>query len=166
MTEIQPEALSFADDGAVPNNPLPLLLWRGAVEPQGPDPAAAFERRFAANGWPPSWRNGVYAYVHFHTNTHETLGIAAGRVRVRLGGSGGAVVELKAGDVVLIPAGVGHENLGASDDLLVVGAYPPGVREDLLRDASDDIEARARIAAVPRPARDPVNGKALWADRR
>ena len=140
MTDDVAQALVFADDGAVPNNRLPLLLWRKVIPPDAGDPAAAFEERFARNGWPPSWRNGVYPYVHFHTNTHETLGVAAGRVRVRLG--------------------------GASDDLLVVGAYPPGIREDLHRDATDDADARARIAAVARPARDPVNGNALWADHR
>ena len=54
------------------------------------------------------------------------LGIAAGWVRVRLGGEGAQTVELRAGDVVVIPAGVAHKNEGASPDLLVVGAYPRG----------------------------------------
>ena len=46
--------------------------------------------------------------------------------RVRLGGDGGVVLDVKAGDALLLPAGVGHQNLGASADLLVIGAYPKG----------------------------------------
>ncbi|WP_191061398.1 cupin domain-containing protein [Geminicoccus harenae] len=157
MVQHHSQALRFEDAGSVPNNPhLPLIWWQGALEPDaGPE---AFEARFAQNGWGRSWRNGIFDYPHFHTNNHEVLGIARGRVRVRLGGDTGTEVELAAGDVVLIPAGVGHQNLGASDDLLVVGAYPPGEEVDLVRDASGDEAARARIAAVPLPATDPLDG--------
>jgi uncharacterized protein YjlB len=87
------------------------------------------------------------------------LGIAAGWVRVRLGGEGGRTVELHAGDVVVIPAGIAHKNEGASPDLLVVGAYPSGQRPDMRRPgAADHTRALARVAAVPLPAGDPVRG--------
>ena len=87
------------------------------------------------------------------------LGIAAGWVRVRLGGEGGQTVELRAGDVVVIPAGVAHKNEGASSDLIVVGAYPRGQSPDMRSPgATDHARALPRIAAVPLPAGDPVHG--------
>jgi uncharacterized protein YjlB len=149
----------FADDGRVPNNPsLPLIVYRAALE-TGPRCAAVCERLFADNGWSGAWRNGIYAHHHYHSTAHEVLGIAAGSVRVRLGGEDGTTVELHAGDVVVIPAGVAHKNEGASPDLLVVGAYPRGQSPDM-RTPGAASHARAvwQIAAVPLPACDPVHG--------
>ena len=158
MTE-GPELLFFADDGSIPNNPrLPALLFRAALPPG--DPAAA-EALFAAHGWPPAWRNGIYPYHHYHPDAHEALAIAAGSVRVMLGGEGGRAVDLAAGDVVVLPAGVGHRNLGSSEDLLVVGAYPAGQSPTEYRGRPGEHDrAIPRITAVPDPAREPVRGRA------
>ena len=149
----------FAADGEVTNNPaLPLIIYRGALETGG-DAAASCVRLFDGNGWTGAWTNGVYSHHHFHSSAHEVLGITAGWVKVRLGGEAGKVVELRAGDVVVIPAGVAHKNEGASPDLLVVGAYPRGQSPDMLRPgAPADTRASSRIAAVPLPAGDPVHG--------
>jgi hypothetical protein len=46
----------FADDGTVPNNTLPLVLYRGALGQDG-DLATRCEEMFDANGWPGAWRN-------------------------------------------------------------------------------------------------------------
>ena len=46
-----------------------------------------------------------------------------------------------------------------SSDLLVVGAYPNGMRWDLRRgDAAERAEVLANIEAVPLPDADPVHG--------
>jgi uncharacterized protein YjlB len=156
-----PEIFLFADDGAIPNSPLPLLLYRGALA--GRADAAAFEALFASHGWGGLWRNGIYGFHHFHSTAHEVLGIAAGRARARFGGPGGQSVELQAGDAVVIPAGVGHLNEGASPDLLVIGGYPRGQRADLRRgDPAEHDRMLRNIAAVPLPAQDPVVGGAIW----
>ena len=155
------ETYNFADAGTVPNNlALPLVLYRGVLA-EGGDCAAACERMFAQNGWPDAWRNGIYAHHHYHSTAHEVLGIAAGSARVRLGGEHGQTVELKAGDVVVIPAGVAHKHESASADLLVIGAYPRGQRPDICRaEPGAHDKAIANIAAVPLPAADPVTGRA------
>nr|WP_294520244.1 cupin domain-containing protein [uncultured Rhodopila sp.] len=161
----EPLTFRFDDDGAIPNSPLPLLVYREAV----PADAAAIERLFAANRWPPAWRDGVYPFHHFHSTAHEVLGVARGEVAVLFGGPGGEVLTVKAGDVVVVPAGVGHCNRGQSDDLLIVGAYPDnGPGPDLRRGVPAEHDAVIRaIRAVRTPAADPVTGvdgglRALW----
>ena len=157
-TALKVETYSFHDDGTVPNNPLPLVLYRGALSENG-DRASACERLFHRNGWPDAWRNGIYAHHHYHSTAHEVLGIAAGSARVRLGGENGQTVELRAGDVVVIPAGVVHKRESASSDLLVIGAYPRGQHPDICRaEPTAHDEAVTNIAAVPPPAADPVTG--------
>ena len=171
LRQVTPTVGRFEDDGKTPNNPaLPLLHYKSVVrlDPRF-DPAAIFEVLFEANGWVKSWRDGIYPYNHFHTATHEVIGIARGQCRVRYGGSDGTIYPLLAGDVVVVPAGVGHRRLTASRSLLVVGAYP--------RNGGDYDEPRpgeiahdravASIATVLKPTADPVGGESgalgrLW----
>ncbi len=155
------ETYRFEDDGVVPNNPtLPLVVYRGALG-EGGDVAGRCEAVFAHNGWPDAWRNGIYAHHHYHSTAHEVLGIAASSARVRLGGENGTNVELRAGDVVVIPAGVAHKREAASRDLLVIGAYPRGQRPDIcLAESGGHDRAAAAITAVPLPIADPVTGEA------
>ena len=77
------------------------------------DAAHRFETIFAANGWGDGWRNGIHSFLHFHTSTHEVLGIAAGQAIVQFGGGEGRALQVQAGDVVALPAGVGHQRLQA-----------------------------------------------------
>ncbi len=157
------ERLLLADcasqGGQIPNNPrLPVLLHRGAT-PAG-DPAAA-EALFARHGWPPAWRNGIYDFDHYHPNAHEALAIACGQVRVRIGAEAGVTLDLLAGDVVVLPAGTAHRNLGQSADLLVVGAYPPGDPPEQFTGRPGERErALHAIPATADPPCDPVTGLA------
>jgi uncharacterized protein YjlB len=154
------ETYNFVGDGTVPNNTLPLVIYRGALPDTG-DRAAICEDMFARNGWPDSWRNGIHPYHHYHSTAHEVLGIARGNARVRLGGENGKTVELRAGDVVVIPAGVAHKREAASADLLVIGSYPRGQSPDIRRAEPDRHgRAAATVAAVKLPASDPVTGAA------
>jgi uncharacterized protein YjlB len=160
----------FADDGRIPNNPtLPLVLYRGGINLIGsPDPEMLIEKTFAGNGWGNLWRNGIYPYAHYHSMIHEVMGIARGRARVRFGGERGAEIEIASGDVVVLPAGTGHQALSHTRDLVVIGAYPPSGKYNLCRGSkADHAKALATIAKVPLPATDPAFGPegpllALW----
>jgi uncharacterized protein YjlB len=171
VRDCEPEQHIFPDDGETPNNQsFAFLLYRDVVVlDEKHDPAAIFEELFAKNGWTDSWRDGIYDFLHFHTHTHEALGIARGSARVQFGGKDGPVIEVCAGDVVVQPAGTGHRRIEASNDLLVVGAYPAGHgKYNQPRPKDIPLErARRDIAAVPAPACDPVYGAAgplveLW----
>ena len=156
-----PQTIMFADDGVTPNNPkFPFIYYRSPVRlSDADDPAAIFEELFRLNGWGRSWRNGIYNFLHYHSQIHEVLGIARGHARVRFGGDNEKIVEVKAGDVAILPAGTGHERISASADLLVVGAYPPEGTYDLCK-GSEAEHARAvrTVTEVPVPKNDPVYG--------
>ena len=157
MTDPTPTLLHLDDDGAFPNNRLPVLLWRGGIPVERDTGADAIERRFRDNGWDGTWQDGIFDYHHYHSTAHELLGIGRGSVTVQLGGPDGETLDLAAGDIALLPAGTAHCNLGASSDLIVVGAYPPGQRPDILRGEPDERPAADRaIASVPLPSTDPI----------
>lgn len=162
---MKPDTILFPPSEWVPNNPhLPVLVYRSL--PFTGDVAAAFEARFAENDWRDSWRNGVFAYQHYHTHAHEVLGIAAGEARLLIGGPTGRELDVAAGDCLVLPAGTGHMRLEASADFLVVGAYPPDQQAGICTDAPGEAGLKA-IAAVLVPEADPILGRAggvgsLW----
>ena len=157
---IQVEPIQLVDDGRFLNSPHPALVYRGVLPTSRPQLAAEFEALFARNGWPPAWRAGLFEVHHYHASAHEVLGIFAGWVHARLGGEGGERVTLRAGDAVLIPAGVAHRNEGQSSDFRAVGAYPRGMQVDMRYGSAEErrVDER-RLAALPPPATDPVFGR-------
>ena len=170
MNSISPITRKFTDDGRIPNNPtLPLVLYRGGIDLAGtPDPEDVIEKTFAANGWGNMWRNGIYPYPHYHSMIHEVMAVARGRATVRFGGKHGEDIEVASGDVVILPAGTGHQCLKQTPTLVVIGAYPASGTYNLCRGSkSDHAKALVSVAQVPQPAADPVFGPhgpllALW----
>jgi len=158
----EPLAFMFADDGAIPNNSrLPFLHYRGVINLSGsPSPEEVIEKTFKRNGWGDMWRNGIFPYVHYHSMIHESMGIARGRAKVRFGGDKGQEIDVFKGDVVLLPAGTGHQCLWASPDLVVIGAYPPSGHYDLCRGSKAEYaKAVISIPEVSLPKTDPVYGE-------
>lgn len=156
---IYPQQYSLSDDGQFPNSRLPVLVYRQPLgTPIGL--ATVLEMRFAEFGWTNSWQNGVFDYAHYHSTTHEVLGVYEGGALLQIGGPvRGADVNLIKGDVIVIPAGVAHKQLECTRDFGVVGAYPDGRTWDVLRGAPHERPASDdRIAALPTPAKDPLYG--------
>jgi uncharacterized protein YjlB len=119
------------DAGTIPNSRLPVLLYPGVLNLPKNDPAAAIEALLHDNQWGNDWRNGIFSYHHYHSTAHEALFVYSGSAKVQLGGEQGLVETIGMGDVIVIPAGVGHKNLGSSSDFQVVGAYPPQQNVDM-----------------------------------
>ncbi len=170
VTKRKANAYRFGDDGLTPNHPQwPLIHYRGAVKLDPAfDPAAIFEVLFDRHGWRDGWRDGIYEFLHYHSQTHEVLGIAAGSATVRFGGARGRNIRLHKGDVIVQPAGTGHQRIAASQDLLVVGAYPAkSVYDECRATRADHDRALGAIMRTRPPRQDPVYGakgplKMLW----
>ena len=181
MGDVTFEHHLLKEAGTSPNNgALPLIVYRGVMDVGGDEPEAAVERHFGANGWGDGFRGDTFPFHHYHSIAHEVVGCARGAARLQFGGPEGPVVDVQAGDAVLIPAGVVHCRLDDKPGYVSIGAYPPGQQPDLcvlsgedasVSDARDDTEGlelkvvgdaempaiRASIASRPaacdRPAR-------------
>ena len=158
-----PEVLKFRfeDDGVIPNHPrLPVVVYKRALTAETSTALAdAIEAAYAKHHWRAAWRWGVYDFPHYHSTAHEVLGCFRGSATLRLGGEKGVRLFVEPGDVLVLPAGTGHQNLGSSQDFQVCGGYPAGQEADLLRgDPSDRPRALSNIVAVPAPKSDPILG--------
>ncbi len=168
---MQIETLHPPSSDWIPNHPrFPTIIYRGAFAPAEGENPEAIELELSKHGWKPAWRFGLHPYPHFHSTTHEVIAAYRGRARVRLGHAAGGEFELQAGDVVLIPAGVGHECVDSSGRFAAVGAYPYGFSPDVVTGRPADPRAvKRRVASVARPECDPVSGRrgpmlSEWAD--
>lgn len=149
------QVLRVAESDRFPNSRLAVLVYLGAVRAK--DLADAIERRFASHGWKPAWRAGLYDFHHYHSTAHEVLGVFRGEASVRLGGPKGKLVQLSAGDVLVLPAGVAHKNERHSSNFSVVGAYPVGTSWDMKYGKPGERPATDRnITNTAVPGADPL----------
>jgi uncharacterized protein YjlB len=156
---IAPETFILYEKGWCPNNArLPVLLYRGAVKAEGKTAAERFAQLFADHGWPAEWHDTIFDYHHYHSTAHEALGVFAGFATLMLGGPEGRIVEVQAGDALVLPVGTGHCRIAGSEDFEVVGGYPQGMDWDICTEApSPDVRARMRNLSLP--CSDPVTGR-------
>ena len=160
-TDVEVIQQIISEDEHFPGNSrLPLTIYRNVIEFGNKDRARLIESIFDSNKWKSSWRDSIYRFHHYHSNTHESLGIYRGHANVQFGGPNGPVFKVQTGDIILIPAGVAHKNLDSSDDFGVVGAYPNGKSWDMNYGKEDERpDADKNINEVPVPELDPVFGQ-------
>lgn len=145
-------------NGRVPNSRLPLLIYRSAVQVG----VAEMEEQIRRNDWPPEWHSsfGMYPRHHFHSDAHELIAVTRGTMVGLFGGHDGVRATVTAGDVIVIPAGVGHFGESITEDLRLTGAFPAGCAIHDFRLGYPDEYARVadRAQRVPIPANDPLHG--------
>lgn len=153
---LMPQYYSFEDDGVIPNNCDLSVIFYPAVFHKTPE---EIEKTFTSHNWTNSWTGGVFDYHHYHSNTHEVLGVKSGSATLQIGGEQGESLKITVGDVVLLPAGTGHKKLEASADFKVVGAYPGGVSYNVkIGDRGERPYVLEDIKNAPLPKTDPVFG--------
>jgi len=148
------------DDGTFPNNAsLPVLHYKNVMDIQDNDPASFAIHILEKNNWMPVLVNGLYTYHHYHSSTHEVIVVYSGNAKVLLGGPEGVIVNLQKGDVLVLPAGVAHKNIGCSNDFKCLGAYPKGQQYDINYGyITDRPGADIKIENLSLPESDPVFG--------
>ncbi len=145
-----------------PNNKLPVLIYKAVFDiPRQKNKAGDIVQAiFLRNDWGNTWRNGIYDFHHYHSNAHESLGIASGTATVILGGPNGKRVQLERGDLMILPAGTGHKCSACSADFMCIGGYPRAENYDINRGTEEEYKRSvARIDKLSLPKADPVFGK-------
>jgi uncharacterized protein YjlB len=153
------EKYYLKDDGIFPNSSLPVLVYRKILELPLLLPSGYIKKLFAQHNWHGAWKNGVFEYHHYHSITHEALGIYKGTTTLLLGGESGVQLKIEKGDVLIIPAGVAHKNLEKQNKIKCVGAYPDGKSYDMnYGKKGERPQTDKNIKQVPLPQQDPVFG--------
>lgn len=148
------------DDGVFPNSIHQVLVYKNVLTLADDNKAKTVESIFEHNNWKNTWRNGILTQHHYHSTTHEVLGVYSGSCHIMLGGDEGIEFEITRGDVIIIPAGVAHKNISSSQNFKCVGAYPNGADYDMnYGKAGERPGTDHNIARVEIPDADPVFGK-------
>ncbi|KAF9889818.1 hypothetical protein FE257_006908 [Aspergillus nanangensis] len=163
---IYPEAYYLGQGNLVPNSRLPALVYRGVL-PKSLD-KGEIQALCEANRWEKRGEWGPFWDAHFHPNTHECYAVFQGSSRLLLGGeghdppTGGVEVDVRAGDVIVVPAGVSHRSLSAAGDYRYIGVYPeecPRWRNDWCEGKEAMSGLQEEIRNVITPNHDPVYGE-------
>jgi uncharacterized protein YjlB len=142
-----------------PNSHLPVLLYKRVLILPALFTATHVEKLLVSNGWANNWRNGIYTRSHYHSNTHEVMACVDGSTMLLLGGENGKHIHFEKADVIIIPAGVAHKNLGKEDNVFCVGGYPGGLSFDMnFGEPGERPAADQNISNVEIPSADPVYG--------
>lgn len=153
------ETYYLKDDGVFPNSILPVLLYKGILDLPIILPSNYITKLFKQNNWSNSWKNGIFEYHHYHSVTHEVLGVYKGVTTLQLGGEKGIKIKIEKGDVLIIPAGVAHKNLGKQNKIKCVGAYPGGKDYDMnYGKEGERPQTDENIKHLSLPQQDPVFG--------
>ncbi|KAF2820159.1 hypothetical protein CC86DRAFT_117738 [Ophiobolus disseminans] len=165
MAHAWPEQYPLAQTLNVPNSNLPALIYRNVLpRPLGPELAKQLCEK---NGWERRGEWGEIKTAHFHPNTHECYAIFQGSSRLTIGralddaGSDGVEVDVTAGDVVVVPAGVSHRSLTSEGDYRYIGVYPnaaPRWRNNFCKGEESLDKLIEEINRVEVPDSDPVFG--------
>ncbi|KAI9651176.1 hypothetical protein NHQ30_001213 [Ciborinia camelliae] len=150
----------------IPNTSIqnhPLLIYHSCFPPLTP-PSAIEDHLEHVGVVQPSWRYTMYDVAHFHATTHEVLCVFSGRARLCFGhpsNLGKIEIEVQAGDVIIVPAGVSHQLLhDFTGHFEMVGSYPKGKSWDMCYGTGEEEELeRVRgIGELGWFERDPLYG--------
>lgn len=155
------EAYHFKPQEGIPNHQeLPVLIYGGVLSGEF-NIEQTFDRVFSENAWDDSHRRQISRSDHFHSDAHEALGVVRGYALLKIGGPSGKEVELREGDLILLPVGTAHRMITSSSNFQAISAYPGGQenKELVIAEAGPLATDLAQaVKATPRPKTDPCFG--------
>lgn len=147
----------------IPNTSIqskPLLIYHGAFQASAKELLSRLKEIGAVD---PQWQYTMYSQTHFHSTTHEVLGVVSGRARLCFGGEKNPErfePTVEKGDLMILPAGVGHRLLDDLDGgFQMVGAYPPGKQWDMCYGSLGEEQKVKNIEKLRWFDKDPLYGK-------
>jgi uncharacterized protein YjlB len=140
----------------------PLLIYHSAF-PSSTTASTIEDHLKKLNVVTPQWRYTMYSTTHFHSTTHEVLVVSQGKAKLCFGGEdndGRVEQEVEKGDVMVVPAGVGHRLLEDLSDgeFEMVGSYPKGKEWDMCYGKSGEEKKVEGIERVEWFKKDPIYG--------
>lgn len=165
LAELRVSSHQIPAHNRLPNTSIqqkPLLIYHSAFRPHVSAPAVE-SHLCKVDVVTPQWRYTMYKTTHFHSTAHEILCVVSGKAKVCFGGEDNpARVEatVGTGDVMIIPAGVGHRLLENLDgEFSMVGSYPKGQSWDMCYGWEGEEHTVEAMKALPWFDRDPVYGE-------
>lgn len=147
----------------IPNTSIqgkPLLIYHGAFADATASKIEAHLNSIAEVT--PQWRYTMYTDTHFHSNTHEVLAVANGSAKCCFGhedNPGRIETVLEKGDVVVLPAGLGHRLIHDFGGFHMVGSYPTSSSGwDMCYGHPGEEDKVKAISDLPWFKRDPIYG--------
>ncbi|KAJ5940956.1 hypothetical protein N7516_001124 [Penicillium verrucosum] len=143
----------------IPNTSIqskPLMIYHGAFNATSTE----LEEHLKAVGEVvPQWVYSMYSQTHFHSTTHEVLGIVSGSARLCFGGEENPErfePTVQRGDLIIVPAG--EDLQGNQEEFQMVGAYPHGKHWDMCYGKPEEKAKAQRIKDVAWFRQDPLYG--------
>ncbi|KAJ5727859.1 hypothetical protein N7493_005679 [Penicillium malachiteum] len=162
-SEIQVTYRQIPSCNRIPNTAIqckPLMIYHGAFNATPAD----LQRRLRAVGEvEPQWVYTMYSQTHFHSTTHEVLGVVTGRARLCFGGEENPQrfePIVQRGDLIIVPAGVGHRLLDdeGEEPIQMVGSYPHDTQWDMCYGNAGEEKKVQAIRDLAWFHRDPLFG--------
>ncbi|WRT66021.1 uncharacterized protein IL334_002972 [Kwoniella shivajii] len=109
--------------------PYPFMIYHSAY-PSSLS-ASSVEKHLSSVGIvDPAWRFPMYRQHHYHSTVDEVLVVVSGSGTLCFGGSTSnpnkVQIDVGKGDVMIVPAGVGHAMVEDKGSFQMVGSYPKG----------------------------------------
>ncbi|KAG8933195.1 hypothetical protein FRC01_010541 [Tulasnella sp. 417] len=164
LNRLRVSSHQIARHGLIPNTSIqskPLLIYHSAFPSNAS--ASDVESHLTSVGIVnPQWRYSMYKTTHYHSTTHEVLCIISGRAKLCFGGEENpenVTPTVQKGDVIILPAGVGHRLLEEVESpFQMVGSYPKGFSWDMCYGKEGEAVKARQIEKLGWFERDPVYG--------